>query len=173
MIRDFENWNTTLGEASQLEELRGVNVAIDAADYLNTRILNHPRAKEPLVPALGGLPLGLTPHIEDDLHKFESLQIKPFFVFSGLDLVKQEDPFHQRREGSIVNAHAWSLYDGHQAEESVAKFGESTYVTPEDLFRALQSILTAKNIPFQVAPYSAWAQVSARPSLCASHRACD
>ena len=126
MIRDFENWNTNLGEASQLEELRGMRVAIEAADYLNTRILNHPRAKEPLVPALGGLPLGLKPRIEEDLRKFASYQIQPFFVFSGLDLAKQEDPFRQRREGATVNANAWGLYDGHQAEESVAKFGESS-----------------------------------------------
>ncbi|KAF2705855.1 PIN domain-like protein [Pleomassaria siparia CBS 279.74] len=160
MIRDFENWNTSLGEASSLEDLKGTNVAIDAADYINTRIFGHPRAKEPLVPALGGLPLGLTPHIEEDLQKFASYQINPLFIFPGLDLVKQEDPFRQRREGAQVNAHAWSLYDGHQAEESVAKFGESTYVTSNDLLRPLQSILTAKNIPFQVAPYSSWAQLA-------------
>ena len=128
MIRDFEHWNSSLGEAASLDEFRGVNVAIDAADYLNTRVLHHPRAKEPLVPALGGLPLAFAVHIEEDLQKFASYQITPLFVFGGLDLVKQEDPFRQRRDGALVNAHAWSLYDSHEAEASVAKFGESSKV---------------------------------------------
>ena len=139
MIRDFEAWNSTLGEASQLEELRGVNVAIDAADYLSTRILNHTRGKEPLVPALGGLPLGLQVHVEEDLAKFASYNINPLFIFGGLDLVKQEDPFRQRRDGAQINAHAWSLYDNHQAEESVAKFGESS-----ERQRSLHNELEAK-----------------------------
>jgi hypothetical protein len=34
------------------------------------------------------------------------------------------------------------------------------YVTPEDLYRALQAILVENKLPFMVAPYSAWAQVS-------------
>lgn len=33
------------------------------------------------------------------------------------------------------------------------------YVTPEDLFRALQAILVRHSVRFQVAPFSAWAQV--------------
>lgn len=126
MIRDFENWNNTLGEASQLEELRGTRVGIEAAQYLSHRILNHPRAKEPLVPALGGLPLSFRPRIEDDLSKFASLNIQPFFVFSGLDIAKNDDPFRQRQEGAAINAAAWNLYDNHEPETSVMKFGQSS-----------------------------------------------
>ncbi|PSN65990.1 hypothetical protein BS50DRAFT_403090 [Corynespora cassiicola Philippines] len=125
-IRDFENWNTTLSETSNLEEFKGLRVGIDAADYLNSRILNHPRAKEPLVPALGGLPLGLREHLEADLKKFAHYHIEPFFVFTGLDISKQDDPFVHRQEGADVNRTAWALYDAHQAEQSVAKFGESS-----------------------------------------------
>jgi 5'-3' exonuclease len=160
MIRDFDAWNANIGELSELQELSGCRVGIEAADYLNHRILNHPRAKEPLVPALGGLPLAWKQHIEDDLNTFASLQIEPWFVFSGLDITKQDDPFRQKQEQAAVNATAWNLYDSHQAESSVAKFGESTYVTPEDVFRALQSVLTERKIYFQVAPYSAWAQLA-------------
>lgn len=130
MIRDFENWNTNIGEASQLDELKGMRVAIEAADYLNTRILKNPAAKEPLVPALGGLPLGLTKHIEDDLERFTSYQITPFFVFSGLDLAKSDDPFRQRQDGATINQDAWRLYDGHDATESVIRFGQSSQTPP-------------------------------------------
>ncbi|KAH7067400.1 temperature dependent protein affecting M2 dsRNA replication-domain-containing protein [Paraphoma chrysanthemicola] len=160
MIRDFEQWNASIGELSELQELSGCRVGIEAADYLANRILNHPRAKEPLVPALGGLPLALQHHIEDDLDAFKAAGIEPRFVFSGLDITKQDDPFRQKQEEAAVNANAWNLYDSHQAEASVAKFGESTYVTPEDLFSALQSILTKRELRFTVAPYSAWAQLA-------------
>lgn len=159
MIRDFEAWNANIGELSELHELQGARVAIEAAHYLQHRILSHPRAREPLVPALGGLPLGMKQYIEEDLNTFESLQIEPWFVFSGLDITKPDDPFQQKQREAGVNTVAWNLYDSNQAEASVAKFGESTYVTPEDLFRFLQSILIERRVHFQVAPYSAWAQV--------------
>lgn len=126
MIRDFENWYNNIGEAAQLDELRGLRVAIEAADYIQTRILRHHRALEPLLPALGGLPLGLKPHIEEDLAKWATYQIQPFFVFSGLDLAKPTDPFHQKSEGASMNASAWGLYDAHQAEQSVHEFGKSS-----------------------------------------------
>lgn len=160
MIRDFVQWTATFGETSDLEQLSGCRVGIEAAEYLSQRILNHPRAKEPLVPALGGLPLALTLYIEADLNIFRALEIEPWFIFSGLDITKQDNPFQQKQDEATVNANAWNLYDSHQAEASVAKFGESTYVTPEDLFRALQSILAKQNVRFQVAPYSAWAQLA-------------
>ncbi|KAH7083840.1 PIN domain-like protein [Paraphoma chrysanthemicola] len=179
MIRDFEQWNASIGELSELQELSGCRVGIEAADYLANRILNHPRAKEPLVPALGGLPLALQHHIEDDLDAFKAAGIEPRFVFSGLDITKQDDPFRQKQEEAAVNANAWNLYDSHQAEASVAKFGESTYVTPEDLFSALQSILTKRELRFTVAPYSAWAQLiwsapaSVRQSLAPQTSSCS
>ncbi|KAF3037246.1 hypothetical protein E8E12_006634 [Didymella heteroderae] len=160
MIRDFEAWNANIGELSELQELSGCKVAIEAAHYLQHRILSHPRAREPLVPALGGLPLGMKQWIEEDLNTFESLQIEPWFVFSGLDIARPDDPFQQKQREAGVNTLAWNLYDSNQAEASVAKFGESTYVTPEDLFRFLQSILIERGVYFQIAPYSAWAQLA-------------
>jgi hypothetical protein len=126
MIRDFEQWNANIGELSELQELSGCRVGVEAADYLTNRILNSPRAKEPLVPALGGLPLALQQHIEDDLDAFQREGIEPWFVFSGLDITKQDEPFRQKQDEAAVNANAWNLYDSHQAEASVAKFGESS-----------------------------------------------
>jgi len=149
-----------MGERSDLQELSGTRVGIEAADYLTNRILNHPRTKEPLVPALGGLPLALQQHIEADLDVFKREGIEPRFVFSGLDLTNPENPFERKQDEAVVNANAWNLYDNHQAEASVAKFGESTYVTAEDLFPTLQAILTQRELRFTVAPYSAWAQLA-------------
>jgi hypothetical protein len=125
MIRDFESWNS-LVEVSQLEELKGTRVGIEAADFLRQRILDHSSNKEPLVPALGGLPLGFSSRIAEDLKKFKAFDITPFFVFSGLDIAKQDSLFQQRQEGAKTNADAWELYDEHQAEQAVRRFGESS-----------------------------------------------
>ena len=126
MVRDFDNWVRAAVDVSSLEELRGTRVGIEAADYVNTRIIRNPRVKEPLVPALGGLPLAMKVHIEEDLHRFAAFGIEPFFVFSGLDLARPEDPFRERQIGAAVNTAAWALYDIHEAEQSVLKFGESS-----------------------------------------------
>lgn len=133
MIRDFVQWTAAFSETGELEQLRGCRVGIEAAEYLNQRILNHPRAKEPLVPALGGLPLALAQHIEEDLAAFRSFEIEPYFVFSGLDITKQGNPFGHKTAEATVNADAWNLYDSHQAEASVARFGESSMAVGEDV----------------------------------------
>jgi hypothetical protein len=126
MICDFERWNANIGELAGLQDLSGTRVGIEAADYLTNRILNHPRTKEPLVPALGGLPLALQQYIEADLDVFKREGIEPRFVFSGLDVKNVDNPFEQKQDEAAVNANAWNLYDSHQAEASVAKFGESS-----------------------------------------------
>jgi hypothetical protein len=126
MVRDFVQWTASLVRQGDLSELTGTRLGIEAADYLRTRIINHPDAKEPLVPALGGLPMALEKHVEADLKAFEALDIEPRFVFSGLDLGDQGDPFRQKQEEAGVNANAWNLYDNHHAAASVAKFGESS-----------------------------------------------
>lgn len=125
MIRDFETWNNNIGESSQLSELENTQVGIEAADYLLNRIIKHPHAREPLVAALGGVHHGLQCHVEEDLRTFAHYKITPIFVFSGIDYARPDDPFRQRSEGAVVNRSAWNLYDNHQAEQSVQKFGES------------------------------------------------
>jgi hypothetical protein len=126
MVRDFVQWTASFGETGDVEELRNCRVGIEAAEYISQRILKHPRAREPLIPALGGLPLALEQHIQEDLNTFHSLEIEPYFIFSGLDITKQTDPFAQKGTEATVNADAWTLYDNHEAEASVAKFGESS-----------------------------------------------
>lgn len=131
MICDFVQWTATFGETGELEQLGGCRVGIEAAEYLSQRILNHTRAKEPLVPALGGLPLALQQHIREDLDTLRNYDIEPWFVFSGLDITRQDNPFGHKTDEAAVNANAWNLYDSHQAEASVAKFGESSKHTAQ------------------------------------------
>jgi len=129
MIRDFDNWNSSLSEVSHLEEFANRVIAIEAADYISNHILKHPW-KEPLLPALGGLPFGMKYRVQYDLEKFKSYRIQPVFVFSGLDFGEKEDVFRlsELAGDAEINEQAWDLYDKHQAEAAVARFGESGMV---------------------------------------------
>lgn len=110
--------------AHPLATLSGAVVGIEAAHYLN-RLLTTAPTKEPLVPALGGVPLGLKGQIERELEMMATMRIKPFFVFSGMEYPVQEKPVGELREAARINAEAWGLYNQHKAVEAVETFGSS------------------------------------------------
>lgn len=181
MINGFEEWATSLSEWYEIEQLSGAVIAIEAADYLNSLIRN-PNTIEALLPALGGLPFSLRGYVLKDVGILRSHGINPVFVFSGLDVGKDDNKrdaaFRASDEAARIHASAWLQYDQHKPEEAVKTFKESgtqeeaarivraladlflAVVKPEDLFRYLQKILREAGVPFQVAPYSALAQVS-------------
>ncbi|KAJ9637908.1 hypothetical protein H2199_007403 [Coniosporium tulheliwenetii] len=180
MINGFEEWATSLSEWYEIEQLSGAVIAIEAADYLNNLIRNS-NTIEALLPALGGLPFSLRGYVLKDISILRSHGINPVFVFSGLDVGKDDNKrdaaFRASDEAARIHASAWLQYDQHKPEEAVKTFKESgtqeeaaahalkvladlflAVVKPEDLFRYLQKILREAGVPFQVAPYSALAQ---------------
>ncbi|EON70012.1 hypothetical protein W97_09278 [Coniosporium apollinis CBS 100218] len=163
MINGFEEWATPLSEWYGIEQLSGAVVAIEAADYLNSLIRN-PNTIEALLPALGGLPFSLRGYVLKDVSILRSHGINPVFVFSGLDVGKDDNKrdaaFRASDEAARIHASAWLQYDQHKPEEAVKTFKESAVVKPEDLFRYLQKILREAGVPFKVAPYSALAQLA-------------
>lgn len=124
MISTNDDWAASLAEHSKLDELAGCSVAIDAADHLN-RLLNDPQWKEPLLPALGGLPFSMKRLVLDDLQRWKTHNIQPLFVFNGLDVGKRDKSFRVSDEASRVTAEAWELYNQSEAERAVATFGEA------------------------------------------------
>lgn len=128
MIRDFQEWTVDLLEHSSLEELQGCTIAIEAADFLKSRILENPRWREPLLPAVGGLPYGMKLRLKDDLQRLQTAGVTPFFVFPGLDVgSKHSDQiFKEAEEAARINEEAWRLYDQHQAERAVDTFRKSS-----------------------------------------------
>ena len=59
-----------------------------------------------------------------------------------------------------VGGGIWKVSSGYPSTYQVSTADRfAGYVTPEDLFCALQCLLTERNVSFLVAPYSAWAQV--------------
>ncbi|EKG16520.1 DNA repair protein [Macrophomina phaseolina MS6] len=159
MISTHDDWAASLAEHSKLEELAGCSVAIDAADHLN-RLLNDPQWKEPLLPALGGLPFSMKRLVDDDLQRWKNHKIQPLFVFNGLDIGRREKLFRTSDEASRVTAEAWELYNQSEAERAVTTFGEAPSTRNDDYLRNFQSLLNEAGAEFIVAPYTAWGQLA-------------
>ena len=177
MIPGFDDFAMPLSEMAPLGELDGAVIGIEASHYLN-RLLVNPTLKEPLLAALGGLPFTMRSTVTNDIVAFRDAGITPVFVFDGMDVNKTKALFQQADEAVRANTTAWNLYNQHQAENAVAAFGESCRilldanmthesnntpgaVTAESFYRYFQLLLTELGVDFQVAPYSAIAQVSA------------
>lgn len=116
--------------------------------------------KEPLVNALGGLPVGMKAAIEDDLYELEKASIKPVFVFSGCSVLRIEKPFSRPDNATAARVRAWELYDQGQASEAVEAFGELGIINPADLYRSIMRILRDNDVEYLVAPYASWPQLA-------------
>ena len=158
MIHEFELWSAQRTETSNLSDLSGCVIAIEADFYLE-RVLNV-SAREPLLSALGGTPFSFRPHVEDDLAALHQNDVKPVFVFGGLRVGKNYAPFAHDNAVASLNAEAWALYGEHKAAEAVSNFGSSGYATPRRYYPLLQKILREREVDFQVAPYSALGQLA-------------
>jgi hypothetical protein len=164
MINTFSEWSATVAEHGNMNQLRGAALGIEAADYLdrlekfNIPDLARP-VKEALLPALGGVPFGLKYIIRATIATFRRNGITPIFVFSGLDAGKKDVNSSPSAESQPIITNAWQLYDNLDADGAVEHFRMAKSVTPEDLFRFLQTILREESVEFHVAPYGAAAQV--------------
>lgn len=146
MLADFNNFVARNAELNQLNELSGAVVAIEASFFLQLHFeAENGEAREPLVPALGGLPSNLESSLKKDLQTFKELNIRPLFVFDGLDAGKKFGPFDKSRAAAGRCDLAWSNYHtgapkehgkrerkGQVDGDTVVKdFGESgTFVLP-------------------------------------------
>jgi hypothetical protein len=165
MITQFAEWSANLAEGSPLSAIAGSTIGIEAAEYLNRiqeftlpKDLNAGVQPEPLLPALGGVPFGLARVVRIHLEIWKKHNIKPLFVFSGLNLVK--DDFGPSEQAARRLDEAWRCYDANNAAAAVETFKGSNAVKATDLFRFLQTILRENDVSWMVAPYTASAQVS-------------
>nr|OQO27427.1 hypothetical protein B0A51_07878 [Rachicladosporium sp. CCFEE 5018] len=160
----FKEWATHDGVtvSGKIDQLREKRVAIDAEDWLNT-LLTAQTTREPLLPALGGLPFALKKHVNEHLEGFRNAGITPTFVFNGLDLACR-DRAMIAKESRIAAAsldEAWRLYGESKADDAVAEFGKSCTYGTYHILRWLRSYLHTKGVRVQTAPSAAAAQVVA------------
>lgn len=123
-----------LQTSTNLAEFDGTRIAVDADDYLHT-LLTNPQTREPLLPALGGLPFALEKHVNGDLTGFAEAGITVVWVFNGLDCASRSQGVVGRegRRAAEGLSHAWDIYDSGRGDEAVLAFGKNctptTFVT--------------------------------------------
>ncbi|KAI5283113.1 hypothetical protein KEM54_002386 [Ascosphaera aggregata] len=147
-----------------LSVLSNTCIGIDAFYYLNQH-LDHHGFKEPLLPALGGLPFSLKANIERELRILRDHAVTPTFVFNGLETEsgrKESEGANAKIETESARAveSAWDLYVKGDAVQVVEVFSSAGNVKPQHLFKFLQRILEAEAVDYLVAPYAATAQLS-------------
>ena len=124
----FKEWvrAEALEETSPLEEFRGTCIGIDADDYLTT-LLSTAHTREPLLPALGGLPFALEKHVDQDLANFRNMGIRPLFVFNGVQVASRDRAMVRRESQKLAKMldDAWAIYDQGRGEDSVNAFGKA------------------------------------------------
>jgi hypothetical protein len=159
-VQIFDQWAQKLAQNISLDEIKdfskgGTVIGVDASYYLNLRLNNDPK-DEPLKPALGGTPFVFKKTVEDDIDELRKFGVKLVFVFNGLDYVNKSVP--EETTNRLLIEGAWHHYLEGDSKRTVDDFGKATYHS-DGLTLALQQILFEKNVDYQVAPFSAVAQV--------------
>lgn len=101
-------------------------IGFEADDYLNS-ILTNVATREPLLPALGGLPFALQLHVDTDLDRFEAAGIKPYFIFNGLDTAcrDRKSILNESSKAAKTLHDAWTVYDQGRGDDAVLAFGKA------------------------------------------------
>lgn len=126
--------------------------------YLDS-LCHNPATAEPFVAALGGAPLALISHIENDLRTLERNRIKPVFVLSGITPVRKTRPFEREDAGGRLRAAAWEAYEEGNVEKMQDLLTQSASTDINDVVRSVLRAFRHRNVEFLVAPYLATAQL--------------
>jgi len=146
----FKEWaaQESLIRNAPLDEFRGTRIGIDAEDYL-TSVLIAPNTREPLLPALGGLPFSLQKNVDADLKSFQDAGITPIFIFNGVNIASQDRAAagKQARKASGTLNDAWSIYDSGQGDGAVAAFGKACKCGAYEMSPTKASLTLLRHIP--------------------------
>lgn len=128
MASTFKDWvkAESLESTGSLSQFRDTRLAIDAEDYL-TSLLTTTLTREPLLPALGGLPFALQKHVDADVTHFQNAGITPVFVFNGLDVGSRERAIisKESKKAAATLSEAWTIYDQGRGDDAVVAFGKA------------------------------------------------
>jgi hypothetical protein len=143
-----------------LSALKETRLGIDLNLYLQT-LFSSPITSEPLVTALGGSPLCLILHIENDLRILERAKIKPVFVLGGLQYPRRTRPFAYDDPRVEERRLAWESYEQGDVDGTHMHLSKSNSMQVADVVRSVLRAFRHRNVEFIVAPYLAEGQVSA------------
>lgn len=124
----FQEWasNEGVSHTSNIDDIRGKRLLIDAEHLLDTLLTAQP-SREPLLPALGGLPFALKKHVDAYLQGVKDAELKATFVFEGVtpECKDRAAIARESRQAAASLNEAWSLYGQGKADNAVAEFGKS------------------------------------------------
>jgi hypothetical protein len=108
VVRGLEKF---LGEAKlvnsdKITALKGSRLGIDGPHWLR-KIQKSSVNSEPLVTAMGGIPLGFRKAVEKELQGFKDAGISPYFVFNGLTTSRKDN-----RPFSVLGKRPEARYEG-------------------------------------------------------------
>ncbi|KAK0767316.1 hypothetical protein LTR59_018400, partial [Friedmanniomyces endolithicus] len=66
-------------------------------------------------------------HVDDDLQGFRDADIKPIFVFNGLQAASKDGTMvvREAKRAAKILDDAWSIYDQGRGEDAVNAFGKA------------------------------------------------
>ncbi|CAO1628748.1 unnamed protein product [Parajaminaea phylloscopi] len=146
-------------QSCPLSALKGTRIGIDLDIYLRS-VLNHPASYEPFVAALGGAPLALISHIENDLRSLERSSIKPVFVLSGLPPARRARPSFQQDDAKAqLRAQGWEAYEDGDVATMQDMLSASKSTDISDVVKNVLRAFRHRNVEFIIAPYLASGQL--------------
>lgn len=155
---DFLHANQLL-HSLPISTLKDSRLGIDLNLYLQ-RLLNAPQTAEPYVTALGGSPLSLISHLENDLRALDKAKIKPVFILGGIETGSKYRP---NQEGVDQRANerklAWECYEQGDVDGLYDHLERSDSAQVSDVVRSVLRAFRHRNVEFLVAPYSAEGQL--------------
>ncbi|OBT59111.1 hypothetical protein VE04_01007 [Pseudogymnoascus sp. 24MN13] len=157
---DGDSYLESQNLSQPIAEYRDAPIAVHASYYLQ-KFLDTPPSAEPLLSAIGGFPLAIRIHINADLDQWQKHGITPRFYFDGQATVGLEEVAMKDAKSSMEKSNAaWQPYYQNQPTEAVIAFGKTGSVKANHLQRYFQQILIERGLTFEVAPYSACAQMA-------------
>lgn len=160
MIRGLQAYlhDRGLTQACPLSALKETRLGIDLSYYLK-QLLSSPSTSEPLVAALGGAPIALISHIENDLRALEKARVKPVFILNGIPPNKRTRPFSYEDPKVKQRHRAWEAYESGEVDTAHSLLSASNSLHYPDLYRVILRAFRHRNVEFMVAPYLASGQL--------------
>jgi hypothetical protein len=148
MISGFNEWaaSAQLGHTDSFAELNERRLGIEAEDFI-ANILTTSPTKEPLLPALGGLPFGLEGIITNQIEILRRHGCQPYFIFSGVTSNGQEERLQASTRATKSIANAWELYGASEPERAVAEFGTLCEYWPFPIIKRVKTDLAEQLEP--------------------------
>lgn len=121
----FREWAkaNNLTHTVAIKQFEPAVIGYDAEDFVN--ILLSTEGREPLLPALGGLPFTLKTHIDRELDNLKTYtKWPPLFMFNGVDLALHDRKTISKESDRAVRTldEAWRVYDNGDGDAAVRAF---------------------------------------------------